>query len=66
MLLMSKSDLLLSPAIDLASFGPLLPQQELLVDAVARLKYSSRVSGPIRGRRCGSLAEPNTHSQVGV
>ena len=48
MLLMSKSDLLLSPAIDLESFGPLLPQQELLVDAVARLEYSSRVSGPIR------------------
>lgn len=45
-MLTSKSDLLLSPTIDLESFGALLPQRELFVGAVAKLKYSSRFSGP--------------------
>lgn len=48
MLVVSKSDLSLSHTIDLESFGPLLPEYELLVVAVARLKNSSGLSGPSR------------------
>lgn len=45
---MSKSDLSLSPTIDLQSFSPVLPQQELLLGAGARLKYRGRVRGQSR------------------
>lgn len=51
---MSKSDLSLSPTIDLESFGPLLLQQKLLVDAVARLKNSGGLSGPSRDGDVGA------------
>lgn len=60
MLLMSKKRLVAESPIDLESLGPMLPQQELLLGAGARLKYRGRLSGPNRD------GDPNTPSLVGT